>query len=152
MAKSSELLLPNVQIGFRNFSGAAGPYNKEGDRNFVVFLSQEKAQELSDEGWNVKWPKDNSDIDPEEDSRNPYLPVSLSMDPYPAKVVLVNGEKTERLEEDQVSMLDWAEIENVDLVVRPYTWAVNGNTGIKAYTKAIYVTIATDAFQQKYGI
>jgi hypothetical protein len=32
------LSLENVRIGFRNFEGREGQYNKSGDRNFVVFL------------------------------------------------------------------------------------------------------------------
>ena len=144
--------LEGVSIGFRNFSGAEGPYNKAGDRNFVVFLDDETAARLSDEGWNVKYPKTRDDLDPEEDQRNPYLPVSLTFNAYPPKVVLVKSEGAVKLDEDSVSMLDWADITDVDLVVRPYSWTVNGKSGVKAYLKAIYVTINEDEFESKYGI
>lgn len=150
MAK--ELVMESVQIGFRNFEGREGPYNRKGDRDFVVFLDSEFAKELEREGWNIKWPKPNDYINPEEDDRNPYLPVSVGFDYYPAKVYIISNENVTMVGQDEVEMLDWAEMENVDLVIRPYEWEVNGNSGIKAYLKAGYFTIVTNAFDDKYGI
>ena len=150
MAK--ELVMESVQIGFRNFEGREGPYNRKGDRDFVVFLDREFAKELEREGWNIKWPKPNDYINPEEDDRNPYLPISVGFDFYPAKVYIISNENVTMVGQDEVEMLDWAEMENVDLVVRPYEWEVNGNSGIKAYLKAGYFTIVTNAFDDKYGI
>lgn len=148
--------ISNASIGFRNFSGAEGQYNRKGDRNFVVFLDTEEAQMLEEMGWNIKWPKPNPDITDDMDTRNPYLPISLSFNAkYPnlnPKIVLVAGMHKSKLSEEELDMLDWAEIENADLVLRPYNWAVNGNTGIKAYLDAAYITIVVDEFSDKYGI
>lgn len=147
-----QLSLEGVQIGFRNFSGEESMYNKAGDRNFVVFLDPETATDLLAEGWNVKFPKEREDGPDEEDARQPYLPVDLGSGKFPPKVVMIANDVATKLEGDAVSDLDWVEIENVDLVVRPYNWTFNGRTGTKAYLKALYVTIATDDFQKKYGI
>lgn len=149
-----QVSMEGVRIGFRNFSGAEGQYNKKGDRNFVVFLDEETANNMAKDGWNVKFPKQRDDIDPDEDTREAYLPVSLTFGMYPPKIVLINGEggKATKLDEDSVDMLDWAEIADVDIIVRPYNWSVNGNTGTKAYLKALYVTINQDEFADKYGI
>lgn len=145
--------LENVRIGFKNFEGREGPYNKRGDRSFAVFLDRQLADELAREGWNVKYPKDyDNKVDPDEDSRDPYLQVSVGFDSYPATVLLISNGNPTRISDDEVSMLDWAEIENVDLVLRPYEWEVNGAKGVKAYLKAGYFSIVVDKFAAKYGL
>lgn len=145
--------LENVRIGFRNFEGREGMYNKKGERSFAVFLDRRTAEELAAEGWNVKFPKEQLNIvDPEADTREPYLQVSVSFDFYPPNVFLISNERPTKLGEEEVAMLDWAEIENVDLVLRPYEWSVNRNSGIKAYLKSGYFTIVADRFAQKYGL
>lgn len=145
--------LENVRIGFRNFEGREGMYNKKGERSFAVFLDRVLAEELAADGWNVKFPKDNPNaVDPDGDTREPYLQVSVGFDFYPANVFIISNGNPTKLSEEEVLMLDWAEIENVDLVLRPYEWSVNRNSGIKAYLKSGYFTIVADRFAQKYGI
>lgn len=142
----------NARIGFKNFAGAEGPFNKAGDRSFHIFLDDARAAQLEADGWNVKYPKVNDAIVAEEDTREAHMEVSVSYKFYPPKVVLISGKNLTVLEESELDMLDWAEIESVDIVIRPYSWTVSGKSGIKAYLKAMYVTIKTDAFSEKYGI
>ena len=153
----SQLNIENAKIGFRNFEGREGLYNKQGDREFAVYLSEEDAIALEKEGWNIKWPKIRPDDNDEEDTRSPFLKVSVGFDFCPATIYTVtnsaNGEQNiTLLRPEEAGMLDWAEIENVDLVIRPYEWTVSGKTGIKAYLKAGYFTLITDDFAKKYGI
>lgn len=147
------LQLESVRIGFRNFEGREGKFNKAGDRSFAVFLDWETAEAMAADGWNVKFPKEHEErIDPDEPVRDPYLQVSVAFENFPPNVFLISNNKPTRMTEDEVMMLDWAEIENVDLVIRPYEWSVNKNSGIKAYLKSGYFTIITDAFAAKYGL
>ena len=145
--------LEGVRIGFRNFEGREGMYNKKGERSFAVFLDRQTADQMTEDGWNIKYPKVNAnETDPESDTREPYLQISVGFDFYPANVFLISNDNPTRLTEEEVLMLDWAEIENVDLVLRPYEWSVNNNSGIKAYLKSGYFTIVADRFAAKYGV
>lgn len=151
MASDNNVVMEGVRIIFRNFEGKEGPYNKEGDRNFAVLLDEKTAQMMAEDGWNVKWLKPREDIADEGEEDQPYLPVSLRYDVFPPHVVMVTSRNRTILNEDQVEVLDYADIVNVDLIVRPYTWTVNQKTGIKAYVKTMFVTIEEDQLVKKYA-
>ena len=101
------------------------------------------------DGWNVKWLKPREDE--EDETEQPYLPVSLRYDVFPPHVVLVTSRNRTTLDESQVEMLDYSDITNVDLIVRAHNWTVNEKSGIKAYVKTMFVTIEEDALVQKYA-
>lgn len=149
MAQDNTVLMEGVSIIFRNFAGKEGQYNREGDRNFAVKLDDEIADVMARDGWNIKQlaPRE----DDEEAETQAYLPVSVNYKGRPPRIVLVTSRGRTNLTEDQVEMLDWADITNVDLIVRPYAWEVSGRTGIKAYLQSMYVTIEEDPLERKYA-
>jgi hypothetical protein len=55
------------------------------------------------------------------------------------------------MKEEDLNILDWADIRKVDLTVRPYNYNVQGKTGVKAYLKTMYVTIQEDPWESKYN-
>jgi hypothetical protein len=141
--------MEGVRIIFRNFSGKEGQYNREGDRNFAVLLDQQVATDLATDGWNVKWLKPREEDEGEDPQA--YLQVSVNFKGRPPRVVLLTSTKRRNLDESEVEDLDWVDIKNVDLIIRPYEWTVNGKSGIKAYLQSIYVTIEEDALEKKYA-
>ena len=62
---TSNITIENARIGFRNFSGKESRYNPAGRKNFCVFLDNELAVKLQNDGWNVRWltPKDEGEPD-----------------------------------------------------------------------------------------
>ena len=55
------------------------------------------------------------------------------------------------MKENEIDILDWIDIEKVDLIIRPYSWSVNNSSGIKAYVKTMYITIYEDELMIKYN-
>lgn len=137
------LQVNDARIIYRNFRGEGSKYNREGDRNFAMIIpNQELADELIAHGWNVKIKA------PREEGEDPfmYLPIKVKFNDRGPHIYLMTGDRTNRLEEDMVPMLDDIDIYSVNLDIRPYDWEVNGKTGRTAYLQAMKVIQEIDRF------
>ena len=140
------LQIDDARIIYRNFSGVGSKFNREGDRNFAVYIPDEDmANELKERGWNVKIKP------PREDGDDPFmfLPVKIKFNDRGPSVYLVTGNKKTPLNENTVSCLDDIDILSVDLDIRPYDWEVNDKTGRTAYLESIWVTQEVDRFASR---
>lgn len=146
--KIDNISVEDAQILFRNFAGKEDQYNRAGDRNFCVIIDDpEVAQQLSDDGWNVRVLRPR---DPEDEPRH-YMQVKVSFKNIPPSIWLVTQHGKTKLTEETVDSLDYADLKSVDLIINPYRWEVNGKTGVKAYLKTGYFVINEDEFAAKYA-
>lgn len=137
------LQIDNARIIYRNFSGEGSKFNREGDKNFSVIIdSQELADELIAQGWNVKIKE------PREEGDDPFihLPVKVKFNDRGPNVYLQSGRNRIKLDDESISCLDNVDIINVDLDICPYDWEVNSKTGRTAYLHSMCVTQEVDRF------
>ncbi|MFR2088166.1 hypothetical protein [Segatella sp.] len=148
MANVNNINIEGAMIIWKNFSGERDKFNP-GKRGFSVVIDDTvMADELRQEGWNVK---DRPLQEGADDSEQEWtLPVKLNMNRYTQVWLIVGNHKT-LLDEDTVSQLDVVDIVNCDISIRPYEWEMNGRTGITAYVDSMYVTIRENKFAEKYA-
>lgn len=142
------LIIEDARLIYRNFSGAASRYNHEGDRNFCVFIDNpDVVKQLQDEGWNVKirQPRD------EGDSAANYLKVNVSYKFKGPKIVRHIGRTAFDVDESTVAELDMDELESCDLVVAPYHWERDGETGTSGFLQTMHAVVKQDPFYNKYN-
>lgn len=142
------LQIDDARIVYRNFSGIPTKFNREGDRNFAVVIeTQEQADALIEEGWNVKIKPPRED----GDDTFIYLPVKIKFSDRGPSVYLRSGKAIRKLDEDTVDILDNVDILSVDMDIRPYDWKVREKTGRAAYLQSINVVQKVDRFAEMYS-
>lgn len=147
--QDGKYLYDSARITFRNFAGAPGQYNAAGQRNFHIVLPEDVAQDLIADGFNVKVRP------PREEGDSPFyhLKVNVKMDSkIPPKIFIVTSKGRRQLTEDMMSMLDWADFANIDLIFSRYKrdWP-DGRTTVTAYLQTFFGTIREDELELRYA-
>lgn len=148
MANVNNINIEGANIIWKNFSGERDKFNP-GKRGFSVVIDDAvMADELRQEGWNIKDCPLQEGADPSEQEWT--LPVKLNMNRYTQVWLIVGNHKT-LLDENTVAQLDVVDIIDCDISIRPYEWEMSGRTGITAYVDSMYVTIRENKFAEKYA-
>lgn len=132
---------------YKNFEGRKDEYNRTGKRSFYVEIEDENfANVLKEDGWNVKPLKQRDESEP----LTYKLQVFVSYEKYEPEITLISGQKETTLKEDTVACLDHAWLKDVELVISPYNWEINGKTGVKAYLQKMTATAVEDEYYRAY--
>lgn len=149
-SRNPNVTLENAEIlpgGFRNFSGAADQYTREGDRSFTIRLPRDVAEKMLEDGFSVKTlpARDEGDDD------SYILKVAVSYKVRAPQVYFISGGQRTLLDESSINILDYTDIERADVMLNPYHWDVNGKQGVKAYLHKMFVTVQEDDLDRKYS-
>jgi hypothetical protein len=149
MATEETLLFENAEFMYRpNFSGRAGMYNDEGEREISIKVDETRVDELIAAGWNIKRGKD---AEGNKGQGEAYLPVEVSFKFREPRIIQITSRGGTPLDQDLCGLLDAADIKFFDVIVRAYDWNVNNTSGRKAYLKTFVATIDEDYLEQKYA-
>ena len=148
MSNVNNINIEGATIIWKNFSGERDRFNP-GKRGFSVVIDDAvMADELRQEGWNIKERPLQEGADPSEQEWT--LPVKLNMNRYTQVWLIVGNHKT-LLDKNTIAQLDVVDIIDCDISIRPYEWEMSGRTGITAYVDSMYVTIRENKFAEKYA-
>ena len=156
--KNLTLELNDVKLVKRNFRGEALPMNERGDRTCLIVLDHVLAKSLgfdsvkdlvdilqADE-WKVGWFKQ---VD-EETEQEAFLPVkAVYGEKRKPNIYVKTGKKSQLMNEDTVSSIDYADISKVDVILRLHYWEYNGRTGYNNYIQSMEVTVVEDAISAR---
>jgi hypothetical protein len=145
--RAEEITIEDARIVFRNFEGREEKFNAIGNRNFSILLEPGTAKVLEDKGWNVKILKARD----EDGEDQPYIQVSVSYKARPPRVILLTSRGRTPLDEETVHLMDFVDLDTVDVTLNPYSWEVNGKNGVKAYLKTMYTRVREDPLDLKYA-
>lgn len=152
------LILKNMSIPYntdrwhpRNFSGLEiGQYNREGDRNFCIFLdpTQVDIDKLIEDGWNIK--KNENPRDPMAEPtyllrvKVKYHPTDSDLARLNPKIIEVSSKGEMMMDEENVGDLDSTQIVKANLTIRGRWSETRTYTGVTAYLSKMVVRIFED--------
>ena len=145
------VVIEDVKILFRNFSGKPDKFNAQGGRRrFVIGLDPGVADAMAKDGWPVKILPPRSEE--EGELPLPIMEVKINFDGFkPPKIVLVTSRGRTHLDESDVGQVDYADILNADIIVNPYNWENSRGKGTSAYLSSLFLTIEEDPLEIKYS-
>jgi len=143
MMNDKMLQLDDCSIIFKNFSGKAGMYNKEGDKNFCIKVDEELISQLENcknkdgKGWNVKLytPKPDDKFKDKDLTPFHYLKVKIGNGNIPVQIEIDGVTSVCQ----DITSLDGLHIDHADVDLSAYDGIVNGAPFRAAYLKGMKV-------------
>lgn len=124
---------------WRNFLGEKTRFNNKGEYGFTVFLPESLFHDMEEAGWYVKHKEQYAG-----DPREFQLDVSFTFDKYPPNITMISSDgKTAIITEENVALLQNADFESCDIVIRPHNWTNEdkGDSGVKAFLSEMEVRL-----------
>lgn len=151
----------DFEILFSNLEGRRDQYNAKGDRSFrLKFNDSEFAQQLAEEGWNIKI------YTPKNDNYEPYYYMTVKtkfrcdsegvrQDP---EIHRVNAKNDILCVAANMGDIDNAyasgKVVRTDLVINPYHWSNPGmgaGEGVTAYLREMWIEVEDSPFAARYA-
>lgn len=133
---------------YRNFAGLPDQFNPGGGKRYFNFVidDPEAAQEMKNDGWNVKIKP------PREEGDTPfcYLKVAVAF-PKPGSrardldIAMFKSSGVNKLDESTIGLLDRAYITKANIVVRPYNWDQNDPNKKAAYVQELHAYVQEES-------
>lgn len=136
--------LTNDDIKYRNFEGVQTEKNNAGQRNFVVRLTLEQANDLQKAGFYVKMSKPDKD-----GNQYPYIKVNINMDSkWPPEFEIYTNKGRVEYGADNIKALDRATIVGADIECNSYMKA--GGDHYTLYLRKFSGAIKDTNNEEKY--
>lgn len=144
------------EVRARNFGGkekkdqvTGRTVNSPGYRNFLLFVTEEIAEELKDRGCEVKYTR----VQDPNDVAMPYVSITVSYYLKPVEAYLISNGVTTSLDADHIYTLDNVDIRNmaIELEFGKEKTHMNGTKYIPLYAQQIWTEIVPSYFAEKYG-
>jgi hypothetical protein len=152
--RSNNVFIEGTRFIFNtNFSGdpKRDTYGSSERKGNLIIPDPLMARELIDEGFNVKMTKPRDGEDPEEFAPTYYIVVRLSyrnrdgeLKQWPPKVFLITEDKTNELNEDTVSCIDYTWVESVNVVLNKYENPKTNKKTLYIKTMEVYQRVEDD--------
>lgn len=145
-----QVTIEDTRLIFRNFAGDKKKFNKEGDRNFEVVLTDEAAEAMDKDDWFVKTYEPNDRYD----ELLHTVKVRIGENDEPPVYVIGEDKKPIKLNKGQFKRVDRYNIISVDVTFHQAkgTFEYDGREYHSAYLDKIYINILEDYLDKKYGV
>lgn len=153
MESTNRLVLNDVQLRRRNFSGIKDDFNERGNRQVLIVLGKQHAYDLGFDSvtdmfnalkaddWKVK----RFNATEENDDPDMYIPATaVYYERDKSSIFMKTGRNSRLLTEATVGLLDSADIEHVDVILNKHYYDSHGKQGYNVRIKSMEVAVVED--------